>query len=65
MSLAEFCSLDTGLFEAGSLLVLMGFLIKILKYCKTNGSVEQRVFTQQNSAQGNMECLVGASITWA
>lgn len=51
--------------EAGSLLLLTGFLVKILKYCKTNDSVEQRVFTQQNSVQGNMECLVSASISRA
>lgn len=45
MSLAELCSSDTGLSEAKSLLLLWGFLVEILKYCKTNGSVEQRVFT--------------------
>lgn len=42
--------------------------MEILKYSKTNGSVEQRVLTyvaQQNSAQGNMEHLLSASITWA
>lgn len=68
MSLAEFCSSDSGLSEAGNVFLLMGFVIEILKYCKTNGSVEQRIFTyiaQQNSAQGNMECRLSASITWA